>query len=196
MEKRKIILASKSERRKNLLKQIGLTNFEIIESNYEEDMCLSCDYKELVKTLALNKGLDVAKNNDEAIVISGDTIVVFEGKFLGKPKNRQDAIDTLKSYSGKELIAVSGYAVIDTKTGVTISGYEECKIKFRNLKDEEIIDYVDTQEPMDKAGSFGIMHRGAVLIESVDGDFYSIVAFPVNKIYLALKELGVNILKY
>ncbi|MFA5916933.1 MAG: Maf family protein [Candidatus Gracilibacteria bacterium] len=196
MSKRKIILASKSERRKHLLKQIGINDFEIVESNYEEDMCLSCDHRELAKILSLNKGLDVAKKYDDAIVISGDTFVVFDGKFIGKPKNKQDARNTLKSYSGKDVLVISGFAVIDTKTNIIINDYSEVLVRFSAITDEEIDDYIETGEPMDKAGSFGMMHKGAVLIDSINGDYYSVVAFPINKIYLALKELGVNVLKY
>lgn len=196
MSKRKIILASKSERRKHLLKQIWINDFEIVESNYEEDMCLSCDHRELAKILSLNKGLDVAKKYDDAIVISWDTFVVFDGKFIWKPKNKQDARNTLKSYSWKDVLVISWFAVIDTKTNIIINDYSEVLVRFSAITDEEIDDYIETWEPMDKAGSFGMMHKWAVLIDSINWDYYSVVAFPINKIYLALKELWVNVLKY
>lgn len=196
MQKRKIILASKSERRRHLLKQIWIHDFDIVESAYEEDMCLTCDYKELAKVLSLNKWLDVAKKFDDAIVISWDTFVVFEGKFIWKPKDKIDAINTLKSYSWKDVLVISGFAVIDTKNNTIINDYSEVLVRFRNITDEEIDDYIETWEPMDKSGSFGMMHKWAVLIDSINWDYYSVVAFPINKIYLALKELWVNVLKY
>lgn len=196
MQKRKIILASKSERRRHLLKQIWIHDFDIIESNYEEDMCLTCDHKELAKVLSLNKGLDVAKKFDDAIVISGDTFVVFDGKFIWKPVDQEDARNTLKSYSWKDVLVISWYAVIDTKTNKVFNDYSEVSVRFRNITLEEIEDYIATWEPMDKAGSFGMMHKWAVLIDSINWDYYSVVAFPINKIYLALKELWVNTLKY
>jgi septum formation protein len=193
--KRKIILASKSYWRKILLEQIGLKNFEIIESDYEEDMSALDDPRELAKFLALKKGEAVAEKFKDAIILSGDTFVVFENKFIGKPKDSEDAKKTLRMFSGKEVTAVSGYAIIDTKTGKVINDVNEGVVKFRDLSDEEIDDYVATGESLNLAGSFGIMKRGVVLFESVSGDFYSIVGFPIGKIYLALKELGVNVFK-
>ncbi|MFA6184438.1 MAG: Maf family protein [Parcubacteria group bacterium] len=192
---RKIILASKSYWRKALLEQIGLKDFEIVESDYEEDMTALTNPRELAKFLALKKGEAVAEKFDDAIIISGDTFIVFEGKFIGKPKDSEDAKKTLRMFSGKEVTAVSGYAVIDTKTGKIINDFNEGNLIFRNLSEDEIDDYVATKEPLSLAGSFGIMKRAAVLIESVNGDFYSIVGFPINKIYLALKEMGVNVFK-
>jgi septum formation protein len=86
--------------------------------------------------------------------------------------------------------------VIDTKNNTIINDYSEVLVRFRNITDEEIDDYIETWEPMDKSGSFGMMHKWAVLIDSINWDYYSVVAFPINKIYLALKELWVNVLKY
>lgn len=192
---RKIVLASKSYWRKTLLEQIGLMDFEVMESDYEEDMTALDDPLELVKFLALKKGEAVAEKFDDAIILSGDTFIVFEGKFMGKPKDSEDAKRMLQLFSGKEVTAVSGYAIIDTRTGQIINDFGEGRAKFRELSNEEIDDYVATGEPLSLAGSFGIMKRGVVLFESVSGDFYSIVGFPINKIYLALRELGVNVLK-
>ncbi len=192
---RKIVLASKSYWRKTLLEQIGLKDFEIMESKYEEDMNAMSDPRELAKFLALKKGEVVAEKFPDAIVLSGDTFIVFENQFIGKPKDSEDARRTLRLLSGKEVSAVSGYAVIDTKTGKVINDFGEGVVKFRNISDEEIDDYVATGEPLTLAGSFGIMMAAAAFVESVSGDFYSIVGFPIGKIYLALKELGVNVFK-
>lgn len=192
---RKIVLASKSYWRKTLLEQIGLKDFEIVESDYEEDMQAMDDPRELAKFLALKKGEAVVGKFDDAIVLSGDTFIVFENKFIGKPKDSEDARRTLRSLSGKEVSAVSGYAVIDTKTGKVVNGFGEGVVKFREMSEEEIYDYVATGEPLSLAGSFGIMKGAAAFVESVSGDFYSIVGFPIGKIYLALKELGINVFK-
>jgi len=192
---RKIVLASKSYWRKTLLEQIGLKDFEIMESDYEEDMSALDNPRELAKFLALKKGEAVAKKFDDAIILSGDTFVVFKDKFIGKPKDSEDAKRMLRLFSGQEVSAVSGYAIIDTKTGKVINDFNEGTAKFRKLSDEEIDDYVATGEPLSLAGSFGIMKRGVVLFESMSGDFYSIVGFPIGKIYLALREMGVNVFK-
>lgn len=192
---RKIVLASKSYWRKTLLEQIGLKDFEVVESDYEENMSALDDPRELARFLALKKGEAVAEKFNDAIILSGDTFVVFENKFIGKPKDSEDAKRMLRLFSSKEVSAVSGYAIIDTKTGKVINDFNEGRAKFRELSDEEIDDYVATGESLSLAGSFGIMKRGVVLFESVSGDFYSIVGFPISKIYLALKEMGVNVFK-
>ena len=192
---RKIVLASRSYWRKTLLEQIGIKDFEVVESDYEEDMSAMNDPRELAKFLALKKGEDVAKKYDDAIILSGDTFIVFDGKFIGKPKDNEDAKKTLRMFSGKEVTAVSGYAIIDTKTGKVINDIGEGKMKFRELSDEEIDAYVATGEPLTLAGSFGIMKRAAAFMESTSGDFYSIVGFPIGKVYLALRKMGVDVFK-
>jgi septum formation protein len=193
-EKRKIILASKSPRRKVLLEQIGL-KFEIRESEYEEDMGAISDPHELVKFLALNKARDVAKHYDDAIVIGADTFVIFNDKFIGKPKDEEDARKILQNFSGKEHEVVTGFAIIDTKNNIEINDVGTALVKFRKLTEEEINNYIATGEPMTRAGAYGLMEKAAVLIDSIDGDFYSVIGLPLNKIYTNLLKLGVDPLK-
>lgn len=192
--RRKIVLASKSERRKALLKQIGL-DFEVKESEYEEDMNAMSDPYELAKFLALGKARDVAKCYKNAIIIGADTFVFFDGKFIGKPKDKFHAKEILKNFSGNTHNIVSGFAVIDTKNKIIKNGFDEARVTFRKLSDEEIDEYIATGEPMDKAGAYGLMHRAAVLIEKIEGDFYSVVGLPLNKLHLELKKLGINCFK-
>ncbi|MDZ4384819.1 MAG: Maf family protein, partial [Candidatus Moranbacteria bacterium] len=132
MAGRKIILASKSPRRKALLEQIGL-KFDIRESGYEEDMGAMDDPHELVKSLALNKARDVARYYDDAIIIGADTFVIFDGKFIGKPKDARDAKDILRNFSGKRHEVVSGFAIIDTKNDIVINDIGTASVKFRTL---------------------------------------------------------------
>lgn len=189
---RKIILASKSPRRKRLLEQIGLT-FKIRESEYQENMTAKSDPYELAKFLALEKARDVAQYYDDAIVIGADTFTVYKGKFVGKPKDAADAKRILKNFSGKSHEVVTGFAVIDTKSGEIINDYGKAESFFRELTDEEIDAYIATDEPFGMAGAYGFMDKGAVLMDSVHGDFYSIIGLPIGKVYLALKKLGVDI---
>ncbi len=191
---RKIVLASKSPRRNQLLEQIGL-QFEIRESEYEEDMQIKNNPDELVKFLALEKAKNVAKHYNNAIIIAGDTFVIFKNKFIGKPKNEDDAKKILRNFSGKEHRVVSGLAIIDTKTNKIINDIGEAKVKFRKLSNEEINDYVALGESLGMAGAYGLMNRAAPLIESVKGDFYSVIGLPLNKLYLGLKKLGINVYK-
>lgn len=189
MQTRKIVLASKSPRRKELLLKLGL-NFEIRESNYKEDMTAKDDPYELAKFLALNKAKDVAKYYDDAIIIAADTFAIFKGKYIGKPKDKAEAFKTLRDFSGQEHDIVSGFAIIDTKNNTVINDCGLAKNKFRNLTDEDINDYIETGEPLHMAGSYGLMDRGAHLAESTSGDFYSIIGLPVSRIYVELRKIG------
>lgn len=191
---KKIILASTSPRRKQLLSQIGAV-FEVCESQYAEDMTAKSDPYELAKFLALEKGKEVAKRQKNAIIISADTFIVFEGSFIGKPKDPTEARSVLRSFAGKEVHVVTGYAVIDADTLTSINDTSEGIVKFRSYSEEEIEDYIATGEPLDKAGCFAVQEKGAVLIESVSGDYFSTVGLPLSKIYLGLKEFGINVLR-
>jgi len=189
---KKIVLASSSERRAQLLKQIGLFNFIIDPSNIEEVMEENIPPVKLVQKLAFEKAKDVAKRYSDAIIIGADTFIVQKEKYLGKPKDHADAKRILSSFSGKSHQALSGFAIIDTKQKKVITGYDFAKVFFRKLTEKEIDDYIATGEPLDKAGAYGYMHRGAVLIEKVEGDFYSVIGLPIAKIHVELKKLGVN----
>lgn len=191
---RRIVLASKSEWRKRLLNQIGL-EVEVRESEYDEDMNATDDPHKLVKFLALKKAEDVARHYNDAIVIAGDTFTIFNDKFIGKPKDKEDAKIILKKFSGREHEIVSGFAIIDTKNKITVNDVGKAVVRFRNLSDEEIDDYVATGEPITKAGAYGLMDKAAVLVESINGDFYSVIGLPLNKIYIELKKLGINTLR-
>ena len=189
MQKRKIVLASRSPRRKKLLEQIGL-EFEIVESNFDEDSINLADPIELVKFLALKKAEAVAKRYGDAIIIGADSVVIFNGQALGKPKDANDAKRILRQLSGQENKGITGYAIIDTKNKRVVNSYSEATVKFRNLSDGEIDEYIATGEPLDMAGAYGLMDRGAILMESVVGNFYSIVGLPISEIYVELRKMG------
>ena len=195
MMKQKIILATTSPRRHGLAQEMGL-EFEIIPSNYEEDMTKKLKPKEMVGEFSYGKALDVSKKLKEGIVIGVDTIVVFKGKKLGKPKSKEDAFKMLKSFSGKWQEVYSGVALIDCKTGKTIKDCEISKVKFRKLDDEEIKKYIETGEPMDKAGAYGIQGLSSIFIEKIDGCYFNVVGFPIYNIYKNLKTIGANIFEY
>ena len=194
MEK-KIILASTSPRRHGLAQEMGL-EFEIVPSNYEEDMTMNLSSEELAKTLAYGKAKEVAVRIKEGVVLGVDTFVVFEGKKLGKPKSKEDAFQMLKSFSGKFQEVYSGVALIDCETGKEIKDVEITKVKFREMEDLEIESYIKTGEPMDKAGAYGIQGLSSIFIEKVDGCYTNVVGFPVHNIYKNLKKIGVNIFEY
>jgi len=188
---RKIVLASRSPRRKKLLEQIGL-NFAVRESEYEEDMSVTDDPEELVKFLAMKKAEDVARHYDDAIIIGSDTVVVFGGKILGKPENEEGARRMLRELSGREHKVFTGLAIIDTKNTIKVNVCGQARVKFRELEEREIEDYIATGEPLDKAGAYGIQDKGILLIEEIRGDYCTIVGLPLTLVYRELKKMGID----
>ena len=197
--KRRMVLASKSPRRRELLEMLG-AQFEVITSDCDENITglAPCD---LVRELALRKAEAVYErlNDPDAVVIGSDTIVTPDGvKALGKPRDRSDAVRTLTELSGKWHSVCTGIAVIGRaadNTSKKIAETVETKVKFLDLTKEECERYADTGEPLDKAGSYGIQGRGGALVEKIDGDYYSVVGLPVSRLRVILRdEFGINLL--
>ena len=193
--KKRIILASTSPRRHGLAQTMGL-DFEIVPSKYEEDMSKKMKPKQMVMEFAYGKAADVAKKYKKGIVIGVDTIVVFNGKNLGKPKTRKEAFKMLKSYSGKKQYVYSGVCLIDCRTKRTIRDYETTEVYFKKLEDGEIKKYIATGEPMDKAGGYGIQDLSSIFIKKINGCYFNVMGFPIYNIYKNLKKLGVDIFQY
>ena len=191
----KIILATTSSQRHGLAQTMGL-EFEIAPSNYEEDMTKEMNPKEMVITFAYGKASDVAKRFKEGIVIGIDTIVVFNGKNLGKPNTEEEAFNMLKSYSGKKQYVYSGVCLVDCKTGKTIKDCEITEVYFKKLENKEIESYIATGEPMDKAGGYGVQDLASIFIKKINGCYFNVMGFPIYNIYKNLKKLGVNIFEY
>ena len=173
----KLILASNSPRRKQLLEEAGLT-FSVVPSNFKEEENCGLPPALYCKQLAENKAKSVYSNAD-SIVIGADTIVVFNGEILGKPKNEQDALSMLTKLSNNKHLVITGYAII--KDGKVYSGYEETVVEFNDLSPALIKDYVESGLPLDKAGAYGIQD-GFDLVKNIDGDYNNVVGLPVNKI--------------
>ena len=177
-----IILASGSPRRSDILKQVGI-DFTVKTSKVKEDFADNLTPEQVVMELA-----EVLPEKD-TVVISADTIVVYEDEILGKPKDENDAYNTLKRLSGHIHQVYTGVTMTYFINGkFRIDTFADCaNVYFRELTDKEIKEYVKTGEPMDKAGSYGIQGIGALLIDKIDGDYYTIVGLPISKVYRALK---------
>lgn len=174
LHNKKIILASTSPRRRELLEKIGL-EFEVVGSDYEEDMSLALEPLDLAKHLSLGKAEAVAKHCPDHLIIAADTFVVLGKKLLGKPGTPEKALEMLKEVSGNTMSVISGLTIIDTRNTITISKSLETKVFIKKLTDREIQHYVDSGEPLDKAGAFAIQGLGAVMIEKIEGDYYTIM---------------------
>lgn len=192
---RKIVLASSSPRRKELLDQINLT-YIIDPSKYEEDNSMDVQPEELVKIFSQMKAREVAQRHENAVIIGADTIVVLGDKVLGKPKHTQDAKHMLQSLSNNYHDVLTGITLIDTTEEKEISSVVKTRIAFRELSSEEINYYVETHNPIDKAGAYGIQEFSALFAERIEGDYFNIVGLPLYKLSLNLKQLGINLLDY
>lgn len=186
--KTQLYLASKSPRRAKLLKQINL-KFKILNIDLKEDFRDEEHPAKTVKRLATEK-MEVAKLKiKNGIVITADTIVVLDHKIIGKPKNKSDAEQILKSLSNRTHYVYTGFAIYDSLTNKLIVDYQKTAVVFRKLSYSEIKDYVNMQGSLDKAGAYGIQDFGAVFIKKVNGCFYNVMGLPLEKVYSYLKSL-------
>ena len=183
----KIILASNSPRRREILS--NFIDFTVISKEIDEikDDCFSP--WTTVMALAYEKGIEVAKDNVDEVVLSADTLVELDGKLLGKPKNREDAEIMIRSLSGKVHNVYTGYAIFKLSKKIKYVSYEKSSVKFYDLSDDEIEKYLDTLEYKDKAGAYGIQGKGSLLVEKIEGDYFNIVGFPIGKINRDLMRL-------
>lgn len=190
----KIILASTSPRRKELLEKTG-TYFIVEVSNYKEDMNLNLKPLELAKELSRGKAEAVAKNHkdEDVLIIGADTFVVLNNKILGKPHTSEKAKEMIKEMSGRVHTVITGFTIINAQSGKRISKAVESKVYFRKLTDEEIDAYVRTGEPLDKAGAYAIQEAGSVLIEKIEGDYTNIVGLPLPALIGELKNFGIKL---
>ena len=188
-----LILASQSPRRRELLGQMGLTDFIIRPALGEEraDPGLSPD--RLVEALSAHKGLEVAARSDPGdLVIAADTVVAVDGQVLGKPRDRADALRMLAALSGRAHTVYTGVTLC--RDGEVLTQHEATQVRFRTLTPAEMEAYVDTGEPMDKAGAYGIQGYGALLVEGIEGDYSNVVGLPVCRLGRMLARFGVDAL--
>ena len=188
---RKVVLASASRWREELLKKAGF-RFTIDVSGHKENIRQKLSPEALVKRLALEKAFAVAARYPDAIVIGADTVAVFRGRVIGKPKNAKEARNILKRLSGKRHVLVTGFVIMDTKTGRITAKAVNTGVEFRTLSDEEIRRYVQTGEPMTVAGGYAIQGGGASFASRIEGDFYNIVGLPLAAVIEELRKFAVK----
>ena len=188
---RRIILASGSPRRKELLSSLGL-KFEVHKPNTDETPKKNESPSDLCRRLAIFKAIETLASFHDALVIAADTIVVIDNKILGKPKDRRDAVRMLKMLQGREHLVLTGVCVEDIDK--VHSHVESTLVKFRELSDDEINAYVMTGECNDKAGAYAVQGKGSLLIEKIEGDYFNVVGLPLCRLGIMLHEFGVNLL--
>lgn len=192
MQNSKIVLASSSPRRRELLGIFGLP-FDCIPAVGEEKTEGYASCEALTEGLARQKALEVAAKADrDAVVIGSDTLVELDGVKLGKPGSEEDAFRMLRALSGRTHRVCTGLCCV--KGDTVLSGVEITEVVFRELSDEEIYAYIATGEPMDKAGAYGIQGRASLFVEGIRGDYFTVMGLPLCRLGTMLKELGVKLL--
>jgi septum formation protein len=184
-----IYLASKSPRRRKLLRQLGI-KFKSFSVNNIEEVLDGEHPVDCVKRLANEKMISAQMKVKNSILITADTIVVLDRQVINKPEDKKDAIRILSKLSGRVHTVYTGFCVHNQKLKKTITDYEKTKVEFRKLKQDEIGDYVDGGSPMDKAGAYGIQDDfGAVFVKRIDGCYYNVVGLPLTKLYNSLRKI-------
>ena len=188
-----IILASGSPRRKMLMDQVGI-KCRVVVSGADETIDGPPDVQ--VVELAKRKALSVI-NSDECrggilppVIIAADTLVYIDDEVLGKPKDKDDAFNMLKKLSGNKHTVYTGVAIVKTDKPNDIHSFvSKTDVYFRNLSDKEILAYIETGEPFDKAGAYGVQDKGALLVSHIVGDFFTVVGLPIAKVYEVLRDI-------
>lgn len=192
MQNKKIILASASPRRRELMAQAGY-EFEI-QVSHKEEKYTSQAPDEIVKELALLKAKDIAEQNNakDLIVIGADTVVAHKGAILGKPQSKEDAFKMIKGFQGDKHQVYTGVAILDYNANgkeTIINHAVKTDVYVNSMTEEEIWNYIENDNVMDKAGSYGIQSGFAVYIEKIEGDYFNVVGLPISYIYEQLKQM-------
>lgn len=193
--KREIVLASGSPRRKELLARFGVP-FRIQTSDVDETVNLPLSASRVVEELALRKGRDVAAQCENALVIGADTVVVYQGEIMGKPEDEREAAQMLGELSGKEHQVYSGIALLTVDQGeITreVVSHRMTRVWIRDLTPEKVTWYVNTKEPLDKAGAYGIQGLGACLVNRIEGCYFNVVGMSLALLDEMLSEIGYSI---
>ena len=186
-----MILASNSQRRQEILKDAGF-NFRVITSNIEE-ISDKENVIERILDIAEKKLEQISKNNVNEFILAADTVVELDKNIFGKPKDREEAFKFLKLLSGKIHRVITAYVFKNISKNILIREVVISEVKFFDLDDETINWYLDTGEAFDKAGAYGIQGYGRILVEKINGDFYSIMGFPISNFLENLRKIGYKI---
>jgi septum formation protein len=190
---RKIILASGSPRRKELLEKLEI-KFDIQPSNLDENFTTDMLPQEVVENLSQQKAADISEKNPDAIVIGVDTVISIDYETYGKPKDREDAIRIMKKLSGKTHSVFTGVSIKIFNEGFSETFIDETKVTFKKLSDYEIARYTDRKDIYDFGGGYAIQEIGSIFIEKIEGDYTTVIGLPMRIIYNELTKLGIEIL--
>ena len=184
---RRLILASNSPRRRQILSEIGL-RFEVIPPNIEEHLNSTPPARHVVK-YSLEKVKSVSRQVSQGIILGADTIVVLESEILGKPKSKAEAFQMLAKLGGQTHTVYSGVAILEVEKNISLTGYQTTEVVFNQLNDAEIERYLSTGEYADKAGAYGIQGMGSLLVKEIKGDLDNVIGLPLATVGKLLAEV-------
>lgn len=194
---RRLILASSSPRRQELIRLLG-QSYDIVVSRVDERITTEMPPAQVVHDLSIRKARavynEIKDSQKDGIVIGADTIVVLNDKILGKPKDEQEAFQMLHALQGNTHHVYSGVACIDLESGETLVDHCKTAVTIKPLSEQEIRRYIQTGEPKDKAGAYGIQGIGAVIVEKIEGDFFNVVGLPLSLLSDMLKRFGIEVI--
>ena len=185
MNKKRLILASASPRRKELLKDIEIP-FDVIPSCVDEILNENIKIEKAIEQLAYEKAYDVFRHHKDAVVLGCDTMVCVNGKALGKPSNLKEAKMMLQMLSGQTHQVMSGVAILSSK-GCDVF-HEITNVTFYDIEETELLRYLDSEEPYDKAGAYGIQGKGKLFVKEIQGDYFNVVGLPIARVYRMLLQ--------
>ena len=198
-ENKNVILASQSPRRHSLIKKI-VSNFDVVAPEFDEKLNSDNYTDDVIKSLSLQKALSALNTHKQSgagiclskgcLIISADTMVVFNNKIYGKPKDELDAQRMLSDLSGNTHFVVTAITVLDSDSQEYVSDVVKTYVTFQNLSEDLIKDYVKNKKPLDKAGAYGIQEMGSEFIKNVDGDLENVIGFPTQKVRALLEQMG------
>jgi len=189
-----IILASSSPRRAKLLETIGV-EYELAPSHVQERSHAGEAPPDYITRLARAKVIAVARKRESGLVIGADTIVVLDGRVLGKPEDAQDAERMLRQLSGRWHAVMTGVALYDIASRREVADYDKTLVRFAQLTDKEIEWYIKTGEPLDKAGAYGIQGLGGMFVEEIAGNYFNVVGLPIPLVYRLARRLGYSFIE-
>ncbi|MFW5999051.1 MAG: Maf family protein [Halanaerobiaceae bacterium] len=190
----KMVLASASPRRKELLNRLGV-NFTTVPAGINEEKFADLEPEKMVKNLARAKAEEVSGLAEETIIIAADTVVVYDNRVLGKPADKQEAREMLKKLQGDRHIVLTGLSVLSTVKDEVYSICDSTEVFMKKVDVEEIEAYIKTGEPMDKAGAYGIQGLGGIFIDKIIGSYFTVMGLPVHRLDDLLKKFSVNLLE-
>jgi septum formation protein len=196
IDKHRLVLASKSPRRREILKALGI-NFSIVSVDTDETIVDGISPEKQAVDIAKNKALAALRKVKTGLILSADTIVVLhDGTVLGKPINEEDAYRMLNKLQGATHTVITAIALYDTSTEILLTDFDKSEVTFLPMSEEEIRWYISTGEPMDKAGAYGLQEKGMLFVQKINGSPSNVIGLPTHTLYQLLKKMDINLFEY